>query len=232
MARNELGSSLSNALLSPFRLRKLSLLLAFLLLAACGRHAAVTDSVSFEKVTSFGPPGDGFLKSIDWPAREFHFVRVILCPEPADAMCRILRHDVYRFDEHAKEAAKISSRLIDKEELENAYPESEQKSGEIVDFLMASDNNNLKTWEILVVADILEIEVQYRIRWHSPDPYLQVRAIDGEFIQTIHNGHGTLHRLYHFQGADGWTYIFFDRRSCGASACAGYVHVYRARKKE
>ena len=122
-----MGSSLSDTLLSNSRMRKLSLLLTFLLLAACGRQATVTDGVSFEKVTSFGPPGDGFLKSIDWPAREFHFLRVILCPEPADAMCRILRHDVYRFDEHAKEAIKISSRLIDKEYFGLEIIDSEEK---------------------------------------------------------------------------------------------------------
>lgn len=205
--------------------------LVLLTLGGCA-NTSTKYGVSFEEVTSFGPPGDGFLKFVDWPTREFHFVRVVLCPEPADAMCRVLRHDVYRFDEDAREAAKISSRVIDKEDLGNAYPDTEQKMIEIGDFLRASDNNYLKTWEMFVVCDILEIEVQYRIRWHSLDPYLQVRSAAGDFIETIDYGLGTLHRLYHFPGTDGWTYIFLDGRSCGASACAGYVHVYRARKNE
>lgn len=213
-------------------MRKLSLLLAFLMLAACAPNTTVTDGVIFEKVTSFGPKGDGFLKSVDWPSREFHFVRVILCVEPADAMCRILRYDVYRFDEEAEKAGKITSRVIDKEEFGDEFFRTEKKMGEIADFLQAGGDNNLRTWEILPVANILEIEVQYRIKWHSLDPYLHVRSNAGDFIRTIDFGLGTLHRLFHFPGTDGWTYIFLDGRSCGASACAGYVHVYRTRKSE
>ena len=183
-------------------------------------------------MTSFGPPGEGFLKSVDWPKREFHVTWAEYCPEPADVLCRILRYDVYRFDEKAGKASKISSRVIEKEEFGEEFFRTEEKMGEIAEFLRASGNNYLKTWEILAVADILEIEVQYRIRWRVLDPYLHVRSAAGDFIRTIDYGQGILHRLYHFQGSDGWTYIFLDGRSCGASACAGYVHVYRARKSE
>lgn len=232
IGKNAMGSSLFDALLSLFGLRKLSLLLAFLLLAACGRHATVTDGVSFEKVTSFGPPGDGFLQSVDWPAREFHFVRVILCPEPADAMCRILRHDVYRFDDNTQDASKITSRIIDKEEFGNAYPDTEQKRGEIIKFLQKGDGKDFKHWETFEVSAILKVEAQYRIRWHSLERRLHVRTPSGDLIDTIEARFGNLHRLFHFPGTDGWTYIFLDGRSCGASACAGYVHVYRARKNE